>query len=583
MKLLSRKPVFSGLLSLQYLGTPVPLYAQVLPPQVSPDQLPNPEDTLVEPTIPAPLPDTPVDDTEALPNLPVQTQPFSVPAVPGPGQRFRVKTLELLGVTLNPEELNQLTAFIRGRQTTLAEQIAAIEGQQVTLDDLLAFRAFIGDAYVQAGYITSGAFLPEQVFTDGVVQIQVVEGSLEALEITGVSRLRKKYVRDRLLHRVRTPLQQQAIIEALQLLQLDPLIETVEAELLTGSGPGLSILSLVIQEAPPLSVGLSINNYRAASLGSAQITPLVSHTNLVGLGDRLDLSYSLTRGLNSYILDYTLPITPQGGTVSFGYATGNSRIITDELEDLGIRSENRTFSLSVRQPIIQTPRQELALGLGFDQRRSQTFLFDDFPVEFSPGAEGGESRVSTIRFFQDWVNRGSSRVLAARSQFSVGIDAFDATVNQDAPDGKFVSWRGQFQWAQRVFQNSLLVTRVSAQLTPDELLSLEQFSLGGVRTVRGYPENELVTDNGVIGSLELRVPLSATPNELVLTPFMEGGVGWNTGGSSDGLASVGLGLQWQLDRHVRLRVDYGLPLIEADSSGNALQDEGVYLSLDWAL
>lgn len=52
----------------------------------------------------------------------------------------------------------------------------------------------------------------------------------------------------------------------------------------------------------------------------------------------------------------------------------------------------------------------------------------------------------------------------------------------------------------------LFVARAAAQLTPDSLLPLEQFSVGGIATVRGYGQNQLVTDNGVLGSLEVRLP-----------------------------------------------------------------------------
>lgn len=579
MKLLLE--IFAASGAVYFLCLHLPLSALAQPIPSSP---PIPEDQLLDTPFPENFPDAPLEQPATDP--PVTPRPsLPAPASPeiDPNRQFRIGTIELVGVTLSPAELNQLTADVGGEPTTVEERLAALEGQIVTLDDLLALRTFIGDAYVKAGYLTSGAFLPQQTFLDGGnVQIQVVEGDLEALQITGLTRLREAYVRDRIFARIRRPLRNSDIAEALQLLQLDPLIATVDAELLVGSGPGLSILTLDIVEVPPLSGGLSINNHRPPLLGSVQLAPSLDYANLLGLGDRLALGYSLTPGLNSYTLDYTIPITPQDGTFTFRYATSNSRIVDDAFEALGIRSDSRSFSISVQQPLVRTTTQTFEVGAAFDLRRSRTFIFDDIPFSFAPGAEAGESRVSVIRFFQDWVDRSQSRVLAARSQFSIGIDAFNATQNDSAPDGQFFSWLGQFQWAQRMPKNSLLVTRVSAQLTPDSLLSLEQFSQGGLTTIRGYAENELVTDNGVIGSLELRLPLSANPNELVLTPFVEGGVGWNTGKPSQGLASVGLGLQWQIDHNTRLRIDYGRPLIEVDTSGDSLQEEGLYLSIDWA-
>ena len=102
--------------------------------------------------------------------------------------------------------------------------------------------------------------------------------------------------------------------------------------------------------------------------------------------------------------------------------------------------------------------------------------------------------------------------------------------------------------------------------------------------MRGYRENQLVKDNGVAASLEFRVPVSDRFGELQLTSFIEGGLGWDNGNLSDvqGLASIGVGLQWDIDENFRLRADYGYPLTNVQQDGNTLQDDGIYLSIDWA-
>ncbi|MGB3650239.1 MAG: ShlB/FhaC/HecB family hemolysin secretion/activation protein, partial [Rivularia sp. (in: cyanobacteria)] len=66
-----------------------------------------------------------------------------------------------------------------------------------------------------------------------------------------------------------------------------------------------------------------------------------------------------------------------------------------------------------------------------------------------------------------------------------------------------------------------LLTSINTQLTPDSLLSLERFSIGGVDTVRGYRQNQLVSDNGVLGAVELRIPLTENPKNLQVNPFVE--------------------------------------------------------------
>ena len=64
----------------------------------------------------------------------------------------------------------------------------------------------------------------------------------------------------------------------------------------------------------------------------------------------------------------------------------------------------------------------------------------------------------------------------------------------------------------------LALTPLMLRLTPDPLLSLERFSLGGADTVRGYRQNQVVSDNGLLGGFELQIPVTKNPNLLQLNP-----------------------------------------------------------------
>lgn len=527
-----------------------------LPPPV-PDTFPQP----LPPESPAPPPK---------PNLQTPPNPTSECISPTNGDRFLVKKVEVLGSTVLQEEIATL--------------IKPFENARVTFEELICLRSQITELYINNGYINSGAFLPNnQDLNRGVVQIQVVEGELAKIEINGLERLQEGYVRSRLERGADKPLKQQRLEEALQLLQLDPLLEQVNAELTAGTQPGQSILIVNLKEASAFHGSIAIDNYRAPSIGWIQGSLSVSHDNLLGFGDRLSAEYGLTNdeGLSFLDLRYSVPVNALNGTVDLRFENSDSNIIEEEFDEFDISSETQTISFGFRQPIIRTPDNELALGIALDLRRSQTFLLDE-PFSFSIGAENGESNVTAIRFFQEWLDRSPTSVIAARSQFSFGIDAFGATINDTGTDGRFFSWQGQFQWVQQLSPRILLLTRFDAQLTPDSLLSPERFSLGGVDTVRGYVQNQLVADNGILGSLELRIPLTSDPNLLQLTPFFDVGTGWNERSPKPNpttLVGIGLGLRLLLGSSLSLRLDYGIPLIAVDNEGDSLQDNGFYFSL----
>ena len=528
----------------------------------------------IEETIPKPR-ERPLPSTPELPKPPLQV-PTDTPkpsTTPSNGQ-IKLKQIKVLGNTVLFDEINQLIK---------SYEICSQQTCFVSLEDLFQLRSAITRLYIDNGYITSGAFvLNNQPLESGIVEIQVVEGELEQIEISGLNRLQQNYVRDRLARFTKPPLNRKRLEEALQLLQLDPLIQQVNAQLIAGSTPGTNILQVQLQEAPAFSAGVVIDNNQSPTIGSLQGIVFATHNNLLGFGDQVIAEYGLTEGLDLYNLGYTVPINALDGTFNIRYSNNNSQIVEDQFVDLGIRSDSETISFGLRQPLVKKPDNELALGLALDLRRSQTLLLDDIPYSFSEGPEDGESKVTVIRFSQEWLQRNATQVFAARSQFSFGIDVFDATINDTGTDGQFFAWLGQFQLVkQLVPSRTLMLAKISAQLTPDALLPLERISLGGVDTVRGYRQNQLVADNGVIASVELRLPLTSD-NLLQIRPFFDIGTAWNNQGEEldpKTIAGLGLGLSWQPQHNLFLQIDYGIPLIAVEDEGNSLQENGLYFSL----
>ena len=118
----------------------------------------------------------------------------------------------------------------------------------------------------------------------------------------------------------------------------------------------------------------------------------------------------------------------------------------------------------------------------------------------------------------------------------MGIGAFNATINETAPDSRFFAWRGQAQWVRLLAPDTLLLIRGDMQLASRTLLTSEQFGLGGINSVRGYRQDLLLADNGAFASVELRQPIArvAQWNGLLqVTPFVDVGTTWNNSSSRD--------------------------------------------------
>lgn len=522
-----------------------------------------------EPAPPAPLP--PPEQLLPAPSLP--TPPGEAP----PGDIPQTITIEQFRVTgstvFSQADFDRVTAPYTKRSISIAELFQA--------------RSAVTQLYLDNGYITSGAYIPPQRLQDGAVEIRVVEGSLEAIQVTGTRRLKPSYIESRLGIATRPPLNRNQLLEALQLLQLNPLIETISAELSAGSRPGESLLEVRVTEARTFDAQVLLNNGRVPSVGSFQRQLQLSEANLLGFGDRLTGSYSNTDGSNAFDFSYTFPVNPYNGTIRFSTGISYNRVIEEPFNILDIQSQSRYLELSFRQPILQTPNREIALGITGTQQQSQATLLDgEIPFPARGADEEGRTRLTALRFFQEATWRSGVEVIALRSQFSVGLNALGSTINEEPPDSRFFAWRGQAQWVRLLAPDTLFLLRGDMQIANRALLPFEQFSLGGIDSVRGYRQDALLTDSGLFASAEVRIPIWRLPQInglLQIAPFFDLGTGWNRSGFADPdprtLVSLGVGLRLQISDRVTARFDWGIPLINFSGDKNTLQEKGLYFSI----
>jgi hemolysin activation/secretion protein len=481
-------------------------------------------------------------------------------------------------------------------EAELAAVAAPYLNREVTSEDLEALRLALTRLYVNAGYINSGVLLPDQTVTDGVITYQIIEGALTSVTVEGNRWFRERYLRRRLTLDLEPPLQISALQERLQRLQQDERIEGLHAELQPGVQLGESTLNVRVEEHIPIFIALEFNNYQSPTVGAEQGLITVAHRNLTGNGDVLSVTYGRSSGLNPQIdASYTLPLTPRETTLGMRYRRNESSVVEATFDPLDIDSRSEIFTLSLRQPLHRTLRRELALSLIGERFQSRTFLLGQ-PFDFSPGTRNGLAIDTAVRLSMEWLDRTPNQVIAARSRFSVGIDALGATINpDDLPDGQFFAWLGQFQWARRLpIRDIELLWRLDVQLVTDPLLPLEQVAVGGRYSVRGYRENQLVRDNAVIASLESRIPLVRNrrwADYLQVVPFIDVGRGWNQQADTTDralLAGVGLGLRWAatfgtaVPLRPQFEIFWGYQLKDVRTTGGNLQDKGVHLQFTLA-
>lgn len=557
-----------------------------------------------KPLEPLPAPDDLFRGPKPLPQQPPspeQIQP--TPGLQQPGKSIlTVPEFQLPPSGISPEAQGQIIVVKRFvvngstifNENQLQKTLQPYLNRPLTLEELLQARTAITQQYINAGYITSGAYIPPQEPKDGVITIQVIEGKLESIQVKGNRRLRPSYITSRLTVGGTKPLNINRLLDRLRLLRLDPLISNISAELAAGVQPGTSILNVEVEEAKTFSVDIGLNNDRVSIVGSVERWIQLSQANLLGYGDGLSIDYTNTTGSNEINLKYTLPLNPRNGTLTFRYGYYSDTIIQPPFDQLDINGNVQYYDVTYRQPIIQTPTQELALGLTLARENTRNLYLGNIlgdPIPFPKfGSDiNGNSQVTALRFTQEWSKRGRRDVFATRSQFSLGLEPTTVPLYQIAPNGHFFSWLGQAQWVRELAPDTLFLLRGELQLANSTLNPLEQFGLGGRYTVRGYPQYILLTDNGWLVNAELRFPLYRNPEHnrfLQGIAFVDAGSGWNAeipNPSPNTLVGTGIGMQFQFNSRTNASIYWGIPLVKLDYSKNNLQESGVYFALQYKL
>lgn len=492
---------------------------------------------------------SPVVNPVAAPSLVVDSAPKISP------KTLTVQRFEIVGSTVfQPWELANVTQ-------PFEEQVLPIEGLQKAADAVTRY-------YADHGYLTSRAVLGDQTIEGGVVQIRIVEGSLETLTIEGTKDVPQRYLRNRIALAGLKPFNQEHLEYELRQLRSDPLFSKLEATIREGSSVGKSVMTLTVKEAPSFVGSASLNNYGSKTVGTQQVLLTGGIQNFAGYADSLTLNQvrSATGGTSALQASYQFPLNAKQGSVSLQVAKTSYQVTEPQLRDLGITGESMMYDVTLRQPVLRSLKNEMAVSLGVIHRSGSAVVGDILTSSTSS---------SMLRLGQDWVHREVGGYWIGNSQFDVGTSRGDQDSDRS---NRFVVWSGAVQRVHSMSKSSTLITSANWQFTPNHLPGAQQFAVGGSQVLRGFPGGIFSGDNGITVSIENRLTvMRRTSGEalLQLSPYLEAGRVWSQSKSIGLLWSAGLGINWRVMPGWGMRLDAALPIA---SSGKMLGDLSLYFS-----
>jgi hemolysin activation/secretion protein len=96
---------------------------------------------------------------------------------------------------------------------------------------------------------------------------------------------------------------------------------------------------------------------------------------------------------------------------------------------------------------------------------------------------------------------GFNNILGALGAYDPA-EAANSHTSRLGASGEFNKVNLEIQRLQRITRYTSLVLRINGQYTPDPLVSLEQFSMGGPDSVRAYPVSQALAEKGGVATLE---------------------------------------------------------------------------------
>ncbi|MGF6337130.1 hemolysin activation/secretion protein [Bradyrhizobium sp. i1.8.4] len=393
-------------------------------------------------------------------------------------------------------------------QVEIEEAIYPFLGPNKTSDDVEKARAALEKAYHDKGLQTVSVAVPQQNVTGGVVTLKVTE--------LKVGRLRVKNSRYFDLDRIKdsAPSLKEGSVPNFSDVTKDIVSlnqwpdRRVTPALRAGVAPGTVDVDLNVEDKAPIHASLEVNNRQSPSTTPSRVSATVHYDNLWQLGHSLSFTYQVAPERpsdaevfsGSYmarvpnvdwlnLLFYSVKSNSNVATIGGTNVVGPGLII----------GERAVITLPTREGLFHT----LSVGMDYKHFDQTVNLGTDgfsspvtyYPVVATYGATFQEEKFTTQ------FNAGITYNVRTLSS---PLDEFDAKRYKASPS--FTHLNLDVSHTQELPEGFQLYGKVQGQIADGPLVSSEQFSLGGLDTVRGYLESEVLGDNGAVANLELRTP-----------------------------------------------------------------------------
>ena len=406
------------------------------------------------------------------------------------GVRITVKALHVSGQSVFPE----------------AELLALVNdgiGKELSLAELGQLAARITHHYRQRGYLVARAYLPAQEIRDGRVEIAILEGRLDKVEVSNPAGLADSALAPLAVLPTGQPLHGDSLQQSLLTLADLPGVE-VKSTLKPGASIGTSDLLVEVTPGKAVTGSLDFDTYGNRYSGAYRLGGSLYFNNPLKRGDQVSLRAQTSgAGLAYGLVGYQLPLGSHGTRIGAAWSEMRYRL-GEDFTRLDADGEASVGSVHMSHPFVRSR----ALNLYGQARYEAKRLVDRV----------GLTAVQTDKALDNWTlgingnstdafgGGGSNTFALSYTAGNLGLDATSQTIDAGTAQsqGRFAKTSVSLQRTQRLTDTTSLYLSWTGQWADKNLDSAEKFVLGGIYGVRAYPQGEANGDEGQLATLELR-------------------------------------------------------------------------------
>ena len=393
----------------------------------------------------------------------------------------------------------------------LKKIVAEFEGKELSIADIYHVADVVEANYRYKGYLLTSVYLPAQKINSGTIMLEVIEGRLGEIKIEGnISSYSENFLKNQAdgLKPGKIISDDELETETLMLGDLPGL--DARAVIAPGKEYGTSDVIFITEEKRYSGV-LSANNFGRKSIGEKRIEGGLLIANPIFEGDMLNLSGIAAEGSRMLYgrIDYDALINTSGTRAGISYSAFDYEVDTAEVglpagSTLG--GKGSTIVLRGSHTLQRTSKNNTSVLVNL--RRSVT-------------QENGTASLrpkSTINLLETYINWEHFYRDYARTTVSGGLSTnFKTRSSITDTSSQKIKLTLDVNHYQPFWERWFVTGRAQGVYSPDPLVDVERFRIGGQGSVRAYPSAELAGSKGGVLSLDVGSNFIVSDN-VVLTP-----------------------------------------------------------------